>query len=219
MDFLLGEVENKLITKEASRDATVSVSPSSSNVYNQNICTEIQTDWLNHGLFDPCSSSMKAHKKRQEKRFLLEGDKQEYFVFGPQEDDIAKFYIPSEAPGILSDARVFRLKPEYRKEERPDEKNPSGTKVRVLKINGLWFRVILPHDSDIHSFIGTEESEDRSHILQSPVSVFLQQSSNLNILKPSSKVGRTLYVAFNQPMTPDEMSMKLMASTKVRNLT
>jgi hypothetical protein len=217
MDFWSGEVENKIMTKEALRDATV-VSPSSPTSNNQDICTEIQTDWLIHGLMDPCSSSMKVHEKRQKKRFLLEGDEKEYSVFVPQEDDIARFYTPAEPLGILSDARVFTLKPEYRKDNRPDEKDPFGTKVGVLKINGLWFRVFLPHDSDFHSLIGTtKESEDESHIFQSPV--LLQQSSNLNIVKPSSKVGRTLYVAFNQPMTPDEIRMKLIPSTKVRNLT
>lgn len=227
MDFWLGDDGNEIMKKDALiRDTMVSVSPSPSSINRQsNIGTGMQTDMFNHGASDLCStvSSRMVHEKDQEKGLLLDGDEKTYSVLGPQDDDIANFYTLSKAFGAnLSDGRVFTLKPEYRKDKTLDEKKSSGS--GILKINGLWCRVILPNDSNVHSLLCNEESKDHSVFLESPVSVntstFLQNSNNMNIVKPSSKVGRTLYVAFNhQPMTPDEARMKFIPSIKVRNLT
>jgi hypothetical protein len=90
---------------------------------------------------DPCFYNIKVHEKEKRKGSYLKEMKRNTLC-SYLKKMISQGFLPRPNHlAILSDARVFTLKPEYKKENRPDEKDPLGTK----------------------------ESENEGHFFQSPV--------------------------------------------------
>jgi hypothetical protein len=185
------------MTKEALRDATV-VSPSSPTSNVQDICTETQTDWLSHGLMDPYFYNIKVHEKEKRKGSYSKEMKRNTLCSYLKKMITQGFLPRPNHLTFLSYARVFTLKPEYKKENRLDEKDPLGTKESENEGHIFQSPVLLQQSRenrlDEKDPLGTKESENEGHIFQSPI--LLQQSRNSNTVKPSSMVGRALYVAF-----------------------